>query len=200
MHTNPLHYLSHETNIVNSSFIVNTSCSNSHGWILYTTINDLRDLNEKNNRKDKKIGELLKHQRKKTEASDRSTQSSGDLPQSREDPQTLATKKYIEEMGEDKMIQLEKRYPYNKGSHYMENSIHPDLEGWHPHWATLKLECSMSGKGVSVPIIQSVEWDDLRLYRMARIEKYIDARGQTWEAIAYGKLKKDLQVWYDLEI
>ena len=37
------------------------------------------------------------------------------------------------------------------------------------------------------------------LYRMARIEKFIDARGQTKEAIAYGKLKKDLLVWYDLE-
>ena len=97
-------------------------------------------------------------------------------------------------MGEDKIIQLEKRYPDNKGRHYMENSIQSNLEKWHPHWTPLKLEWSMSGQWVNVPILQSVEGDDPRLYRMARIEKYIDVRGQTKEAIAYGKLKKYLFV------
>ena len=57
----------------------------------------------------------------------------------------------------------------------------------------------MRGKWVFEPALQTVEGDDPRLYRIARIEKYIDVRGQTKEAIAYGQLKKDLLVWYDLE-
>ena len=81
----------------------------------------------------------------------------------------------------------------------MHDNIHPDLEVWHPHWTNLKLHWSMSGKWVSIPILQSTEGDDPRLYRIGRIEKYIDKRGQTREAEAYGKLKRDLVVWYDLE-
>ena len=76
-----------------------------------------------NDSKYKRIAELLKEQRKKIEASNRSTQSSDDLPQGRENPQTLARKKYIEELGEEKIIQLENRYPDNKGKHYLDDRI-----------------------------------------------------------------------------
>ena len=44
-----------------------------------------------------------------------------------------------------------------------------------------------------------IQGDDPRIYRIARIEKYIDRRGQIREAIAYGQLEKEIVVWYDLK-
>merc|ERR1712208_31812 len=81
----------------------------------------------------------------------------------------------------------------------MHVGIHPDLKPWHPHWTTLKLDWSMSGKWVLAPISQDSQGDDPNIYRIARIEKYIDRRGQIREAIAYGQLEKEIMVWYDLE-
>ena len=75
---------------------------------------DLSELKENNAKKDKKIDELQRQQRNGSEASDRATQSSEDLPQRREDPQAVARRRHIEEM-EDYVIQLEDEYPPTKG-------------------------------------------------------------------------------------
>ena len=82
-----------------------------------------------NQAKDRKIEELLKHQRQRTESSDKATQSSDEPPQN-ENVQAAARRKYIEENdGEDMIIQLEENYPDNGDRHYMHVDIHPDLKG-----------------------------------------------------------------------
>ena len=73
--------------------------------------------------------------------------------------------------GVDMIIQLEENYPDSGARHYMHAGIHPDLKPWHPHWTTLKLHWSMSGKWVSAPIYQDTQGDDPRVYRIARKEK-----------------------------
>ena len=90
------------------------------------------------------------------------------------------------EEGVGMIIQLEEHYLDREARHYMLTGIHPDLKPWHPHWTTLKLHWSMSGKWVSAPIYQDTQGDEPRIYRIARIEKYIDRRGQIKEATAYG--------------
>ena len=90
--------------------------------------------------------------------------------------QEAAKRKYIEENGY-MIIQLEENYPDNGGRHYMHVGIHPDLKPWHPHWTTLKLDWSISGRWVPAPIYQDSQGDDPSIYRIARIEKYIDRRG-----------------------
>ena len=60
-------------------------------------------------RKDKKIEELLKDQRRRvSETLNRSTQSSEDLPPSKEEIKAAARKKFIHDLGEDRIIQYEK--------------------------------------------------------------------------------------------
>ena len=110
---------------------------------LRKTVEKLKEKEKKvaleNQAKDRKIEELLKQQRQRTESRDKATQSSDEPPQN-ENVQEAARRKYIEENGgEDMIIQLEENYPDNGGRHYMHVGIHPDLKPWHPHWTTLKL-------------------------------------------------------------
>ena len=57
----------------------------------------------------------------------------------------------------------------------------------------------MTGRWVPAPVYQDAEGDDPRSHRIARIEKYIDKKGQIKEFLAYGQMEKDILVWYDLE-
>ena len=53
---------------------------------------------------------------------------------------------------------------------------------------------------MGVPIYQDIKGEEARTFRIARIEKYIDRKGQIREALAYGQMESEIIVWYDMEL
>ena len=73
--------------------------------------------------------------------------------------------------------------------HPHESRILPELESWHPRPTTLNLEFSHTGEWVRVPRNQNQKGGpDYHSYRVGRLEKYIDNRGVTRSAVAYGMI------------
>ena len=139
-----------------------------------------------NQAKDRKIEELQKLQRQRTSSRDRATQSSEEGTQN-VNVQEEAKMRFIEENDEeDILIQMEDHYPDLENKHFMHKSINPHLKPWHLSWTTVKVGWSWSGRWVPAPVYQDTEGDDPRSHRIARIEKYIDKKGQIKEVLAYG--------------
>ena len=75
--------------------------------------------------------------------------------------------------------------------------IHPDLQFWHPKPSTLNLTWTHTGQWVKVPRKQDQPGGpDYHSYKVARLEKYVDIRGDTKTAVAYGDEDDKLLVWY----
>ena len=149
---------------------------------LKTKLTTLEEEGKKN--EEKMLKEIADLKKKLAEASNN--------PESVEDIQEKGWRKAMREGGRaTRTLQKELHYSTSivdgREIHPHYSRILPDLEIWQPRPTTLNLEWTYSGDWVKVPKIQEQPGGpDYHLYRVARLEKYVDYSGELRSAVAYG--------------